>query len=88
MSTERMYDRIGKEKKMIALYHRVYRRENFEKAAKDLVELIYMAQEKAPNIPRALYVDIDGHRNKVGGYDADMQELQTEFGPVSRFSTK
>ena len=65
---------------MIAIYHRVYRRENFEKAAKDLIGLLYSAQEQMPNEPRALYVDIDGHRNDVGGYDADMQELQVEFG--------
>ena len=65
---------------MIAIYHRVYKRENFEKAANDLIKLIYKAQEQQPGMPRVLYVDIDGHRNKAGGYDEDMQELQIEFG--------
>ena len=65
---------------MIALYHRIYKRENFEKAAKDLVALLNSAQKQAPNVPRTLYVDIEGHRNEAGGYDADMLELQTEFG--------
>lgn len=51
---------------MIAIYHRVYRRENFEVAAKDLLELVYATQEKAPDEPRALYLDIIGHRNKEG----------------------
>lgn len=65
---------------MIAIYHRVYRRENFEKAAQDLFGLLYTAQSKQPEQPRALYVDIDGHRNEAGGFDDDMLELQQEFG--------
>ena len=56
------------------------RRENFEKAAKDLFELLKTAQTKTPNIKRVLYVDIDGHKNSQGGYDRDMLELQQEFG--------
>ena len=65
---------------MIALYHRVFRRENFETAANDLMGLLYTAQEKQPNEPRVLYVDIDGHKNEVGGFDDDMVELQLDFG--------
>ena len=65
---------------MIALYHRIMRRENFEKAAKDLFELLKSAQTKMPNEDRALFVDIDGHKNALGGYDGDMLELQKEFG--------
>ena len=68
------------EEKRLALYHRVMRRENFEKAAKDLFYLLQTAQKKSPNHPRFLYVDIDGHRNKKGGFDGDMLELQKEFG--------
>lgn len=51
------------EKAGVALYHRVLRRENFEKAAKDLVSLVYAAEKKEPGKPRILYLDIDGHRN-------------------------
>ena len=65
---------------MIAIYHRIYKRENFETAAKDLIKLIYMTQVKNPDEPRALFVDIEGHKNEAGGFDEDMQELQTEFG--------
>ena len=68
------------EKAGVALYHRVLRRENFEKAAKDLVSLVYAAEKKEPGKPRTLYLDIDGHRNAQGGFDADMLELQKEFG--------
>lgn len=67
-------------KQKIALYHRVMRRENFEKAAKNLFGLIQLAQSKNPNEPRALYVDIDGHRNENGAFDDDMFELQSKFG--------
>lgn len=62
-----------------AIYHRVMRRENFEKAAKDLFELLQATQQKSPNAPRMLYLDIDGHRNDEGGFDKDMLELQQEF---------
>ena len=62
------------------IYHRIMRRETFEKAAKDLFNLLKATQTKYPDKPRALYVDIDGHRNKAGGFDADMIEIQTEFG--------
>ena len=64
---------------MIAIYHRTYRRENFETAVKDLIGLLYSAQQQNPNEPRSLFVDIDGHKNEAGGYDADMYELQKEF---------
>ena len=66
--------------KGIAIYHRVMRRENFEKAAQDLLMLTAEAQKKAPGKPRVLYVDIDGHRNPAGGFDEDMLELQKDFG--------
>lgn len=42
------------EKADVALYHRVLRRENFEKAAKDLVSLVYAAEKKEPGKPRIL----------------------------------
>lgn len=64
----------------VALYHRVMRHENFEKAAKDLFDLLKLSQIKSPNVDRVLYVDIDGHINAAGGYDHDMFELQKEFG--------
>ena len=64
----------------IILYHRVMRRENFEKATRDLFDLLKTAQVKSPNIDRILYVDIDGHKNSKGGFDHDMFELQQDFG--------
>ncbi len=76
--------------KCIAIYHRVMRREDFAKAAKDLISLVRTAEMQNPGKPRILYLDIDGHRNKQGGFDADMTELQTEFGLgfLSQFLTE
>lgn len=64
----------------VALYHRVMRRENFEKAAKDIFDLLKSAQVKCPNMTRVLYVDIDGHKNHQEGFDRDMFKLQKDFG--------
>lgn len=44
------------------------------------MSLVYAAEKKEPGKPRTLYLDIDGHRNAQGGFDADMLELQKEFG--------
>lgn len=63
----------------VAIYHRVYAREGFEKSAQILFDLVRKAQGIAPDKPRILYLDIDGHRNRAGGFDRDMAELQTEF---------
>ena len=39
---------------------------------------------------RILYLDIQGHRNHHGGFDADMEELQNAFlfGVLARFVTE
>jgi hypothetical protein len=63
----------------VALYHVVYRHENFEQAAQMLFTLVRNAQARFPNQRRSLFLDIEGHRNEQGGFDADMLELQTEF---------
>lgn len=45
-----------------------------------MFKLLIAAQRKTPNADRALYVDIDDHKNSHGGFDRDMLELQKEFG--------
>lgn len=65
----------------VALYHRIYARESFEKAAQDLFEMIQRTAKQFPGRPRTLYLDIDGHRNSKGGFDTDMFELQSNFLP-------
>jgi hypothetical protein len=65
--------------KSIALYHLVFAHEDFETAANHLFELITHAQTQWPNQNRVLFLKIEGHRNKKGGFDRDMFELQKEF---------
>ena len=71
----------------IAIYHRVYDHEDFADAANKIFTLIRKAAVKSPDAPRILYLDIDGHRNDAGGFDADMYELQKDFllGFLSRW---
>lgn len=63
----------------IAIYHAVYENESFEDAASMIFGLISNAQKNYPDYERVLYLDIDGHRNQEGGFDADMFELQVEY---------
>ena len=65
--------------KAIAIYHVVYAYEGFEKSAQILFDLVRKAQESSPNQKRILYLDIEGHRNEIGGFDNDMFELQRHF---------
>ena len=74
----------------VALYHRVMRREGFEESARILFELLKDAQRERPGESRVLFLDIDDHRNKAGGFDSEMLELQKEFvlGFLMRFLDK
>jgi hypothetical protein len=65
--------------KASALYHVVYADETFEDAAEKIWAILRMAQERTPGAPRWLFLDIEGHRNEAGGFDADMYELQSNF---------
>ena len=55
------------------------RRENFEKAAKDLFDLLKAAQVKSPNMDRILFVDIDGHKNSKPPFKRRRLHVQQEF---------
>ena len=70
---------ISNPHKGIAIYHYVYRHEDFETTADILFKLIVNAQKRYPNTARHLYLDIEEHLNKNGGYDTDMFELQTHY---------
>lgn len=63
----------------VAIYHCVYAHEGFEESAQILFKLVRNAKERVPGKKRLLYLDIEGHRNSEGGFDADMLELQKEF---------
>ena len=73
--------------KGIAIYHAVYENETFEQSASIIFKLVKKAQTDFPNQKRFLYLDIDGHKNNLGGYDNDMYELQKHFviGFISKY---
>lgn len=73
-SDERM---LGSKK--IAIYHVIFKDEDFNESAQYIFKLVRYAQENNPGIPRCLYLDIEEHRNSQGGFDNDMFELQTKF---------
>jgi len=63
----------------VALYHRMFAHEGFEETAKILFELVKDASKKWPRQERMLFLDVDGHRNKAGGYDHDAYEIMQEY---------
>lgn len=65
--------------KKTAIYHVVFAEESFSAAAKTIVELVSRSQKVMPNYNRSLYLDIEGHRNPAGGFEADMIELMRDF---------
>lgn len=70
---------VQKTDKGLALYHVVAATEGFDVTADKLFTILRDAEEKFPGKPRYLYLDIEGHRNAQGGFDADMVELQQQF---------
>ena len=70
---------VNTEAKAMALYHCVYPEENFERAAREIFDLIAHTIEFFPNAKRSLYLDIEGHRTPTDAFDADMFELQKDF---------
>jgi hypothetical protein len=65
--------------KGIALYHIIFDTETFEDAVASIVNLVYEVQEKFPDQPRHLFLDIEGHIEKDGAFDPDMWEFISDF---------
>jgi hypothetical protein len=74
----------------VALYHVVLPHEGFEESARALFRLVHRAQETKPGQRRMLFLDIEGHRQADGRFDADMYELQHDFllGVLAPFLTE
>lgn len=70
---------VDAEPKGIALYHDMRVEEDFTKCATRLFSILKKAAATSPGAPRYLYLDIQGHRNPAGGYDADALEIIREF---------
>ena len=63
----------------VSLYHVVSETDHFDAAAQNIFNLVKEAQEKYPDWPRVLYLDIQGHLDELGRFQDDMVELQQEF---------
>lgn len=73
----------------VSLYHVVGPNDGFETAAQDVFALLKEAQERFPDWPRVLYLDINGHVDPQGRFSDEMLELQQEFliAALGRFFT-
>jgi hypothetical protein len=82
-----LQSKLESDDRAVAIYHVVYGHEGFEKSAQILFKLVQRAQQTMPGKPRKLFLDIEGHRNSKGDFDADMFELLTVFIPdfLARF---
>ncbi|GAA2491705.1 hypothetical protein GCM10010406_29750 [Streptomyces thermolineatus] len=65
--------------KGIALYHDMRVEEDFTKCANRLFSILKQAAATNPGAPRYLFLDVQGHRNAAGGFDADALEIIQEF---------
>src|SRR5262245_37931784 len=65
--------------KPVAIYHDMRVEEDFETAAQRMFSLVRRAEQVTPGAPRYFYLDIQGHRNDVGGFDRDAFELMQDF---------
>lgn len=63
----------------VSVYHVVEENHDFDRASQDLFRLLRQANERFPEWPRVLYLDIQGHLDPLGRFDGDMVELQQEF---------
>ncbi|WP_206323225.1 HNH endonuclease [Streptomyces sp. HNM0574] len=63
----------------VALYHDMRVEEDFAKCATRLFSILKHAAATNPGGPRHLFLDIQGHRNAAGGFDADALEIIQEF---------
>jgi hypothetical protein len=79
--------KIDSDDRASVIYHVVYSHERFDESAQALFKLVQRCQQVRPGTARKLFLDIEGHRNSEGGFDADMLELQQDFllGFLARF---
>lgn len=63
----------------VAVRHDVGPADSFEAAARGLMARLREAQDRFPDWPRALYVEIDGHEGDAGGFSPDFYEFQQDF---------
>lgn len=74
---------------VVSIYHVIGPDDDFYSAAQDVLTWLYTAQERFPDWPRVLYLDIYGHQGEHSGFDPDFFEFQQEFllGALGPFFT-
>ncbi|HET6569572.1 MAG TPA: hypothetical protein VFG50_16525 [Rhodothermales bacterium] len=63
----------------VSVYHVVGEDDDFNAAAGDIFVLLKEAQDRFPDWPRVLYLEIEGHLDDQGRFEPDFVELQQEF---------
>lgn len=63
----------------VSLYHIVEKNDTFEVSAQSVFELLKEAQDRYPDWPRILFLDIAGHEGEAAGFTPDFYEFQQEF---------
>lgn len=63
----------------VSIYHIVAPEDDFPTAAQDVFRLVKEAQERFPDWPRVLFIDIAGHDGPQHGFEPDFFEFQQEF---------
>ena len=63
----------------VSIYHVVQPEDDFVQAAQDVFGAVQDAQERFPDWPRVLYLDVLGHTHPRHGFDDDFVEFQQEF---------
>ena len=63
----------------VSIYHIVAPDDDFAKAGHDVFALVKEAQERFPDWPRVLFIDITGHDGPQHGFEPDCFEFQREF---------
>lgn len=73
----------------VSIWHVVAESDTFDVAATAVFSLLREAQERYPDWPRTMFVDIAGHRGDRYGWDEDFFEFQQDFwfSTVAHFVT-
>jgi hypothetical protein len=65
--------------KAMLIYHDMRVHEDFERCAQRLFQMTQSSAKQFPGKRRILILDIQGHRNKAGGFDSDSYDILREF---------
>ena len=64
---------------VVSMYHVIDPEDDFESAALTVFAMVQKCQERYPDWPRIVYLDVTEHKGDRAGFDTDMFEFQQEF---------